>query len=217
MGILSGIAALGSAIFGAVSSSEQNRAAAKLIKQQRKDNQHWYNIRMAEDYTNRADVQRAVEKQRQMLDEQYQKARGQNVVAGATDESVALQKEAANKSVADATASVAAAAAEDKNRVEAEYRRQDAALNQQEVGIKQQQAANTAAAAGQAVSAALNVMGNDIASSETPDAKKAPTTPKLEDKSPAPKVTTPTIPTPAAVTPTPGPVPPSQRPKKLNV
>lgn len=165
--ILSGIGALGSAVYGAISSSKANKKAEKLLKEQKEENKRWYDVKMASDYTKRADVQRAFEKQRELLDEQYEKAKKSQVVTGATDESVAMQKEAANKSVADATAAVAAEGADYKDKVEQEYRQRDAALKQQEMGVQQQQAANTAAAASQAVNAGLNMMGNEIAGEGT--------------------------------------------------
>ena len=160
--ILSGIGALGSAVYGAISSSKANKKAEKLLKEQKEENKRWYDVKMASDYTKRADVQRAFEKQRELLDEQYEKAKKSQVVTGATDESVAMQKEAANKSVADATAAVAAEGADYKDRVEQQYRQQEAQIKQQEIANQQQKAANTAAAASQAVNAGLNLMGNMI-------------------------------------------------------
>lgn len=160
--ILGGIGALGSAIYGAVASSKANNQARKLIAQQRADNKRWYDTKMNQDYTLRTDVQNAINKQRELLDEQYKRAKATNVVSGGSDGSVALQKEMANKSLADTTADIAAAGANYKDNVEQQYRAQDAALNQQQAQSYQQQAAQTAQAASQGVNAGLGLVGTGI-------------------------------------------------------
>ena len=164
MAAIGGVAALGSAIYGGIKSSKANNKARDLIQQQRRDNRDWYNLRMSQDYTQRADVQAAIKRQRELLNEQYQRARATNVVAGGTDEALALQQQAANKAVSDTMTDVAAQAANYKDNVEQQYRAQDAALNQQQVQNYQQQAAQTAQAASQGVNAGLGLMGNAIGS-----------------------------------------------------
>ena len=161
--IIGGVAALGSAIYGGIKSAQANNNARRLIEQQRDDNRGWYNLRMSQDYTQRADVQAAIKRQRELLNEQYQRAKATNVVAGGTDEALALQQQAANKAVSDTMTDVAAQAANYKDNVEQQYRAQDAALNQQEVQNYQQQAAQTAQAASQGVNAGLGVLGNGLA------------------------------------------------------
>ena len=161
--IIGAAGALGSAIYGAVKSSKANNQARKLIQNQRDENRRWYDTKMNQDYTQRADVQRAITKQRELLDEQLKRANARKVVGGGSDEAAALEKEAANKSVADATADIAAAGANYKDQVEQQYRSNDAALNQQQAQSYQQQAAQTAAAASQAVNAGLGLIGTDSA------------------------------------------------------
>lgn len=160
--IIGGAAALGASIYGGVASSIANTNARKLIQQQRNDNEAWYNIRMSQDYTRRADVQAAINKQRELLNEQYKRARATNVVAGGTNEALSAQQQVANNSVAQTMSDVAAAGANYKDNVERQYRQQDAALNQQQAQSYQQQAAQTAQAASQAVNAGINLVGQDI-------------------------------------------------------
>jgi len=160
--IIGGVGALGSAIYGAVKSSQANKKAQKLIQQQRDENKRWYNTKMNQDYTMRTDVQNAINRQRELLDEQYKRAKATNVVGGGSDEALALQKEAANKSLADTTADIAAAGANYKDQVENQYRANDAALNQQQAQAHQQQAAQTAQAASQAVNAGLSLVGQGL-------------------------------------------------------
>lgn len=168
--------ALGSAIYSGVKSAQQNKKARKLIEKQRAENKDWYNTRMAEDYTLRSDVQAAIKKQRELLDEQYRRAKATGVVSGASEEAIALQKQAANQSLADATTDIAAQASAHKDSIEAAYRAQDAALNQQQVVGYQQSAANTAQAGSQAVNAGTSLMGNDIYMDGLKKAKSEPTT-----------------------------------------
>lgn len=160
--IASAAAALGSAIYGGIKSSQANNRARRLLQNQQNENKAWYDTRMSEDYTQRADVQAAIQRQRELLNEQYQRAKATNVVAGGTDESLALQKEAANKAVAQTMTDVAAQSAAYKDNVERQYRAQDYALNQQQVINQQQQAAQTAQAASQAVNAGVSFLGNEI-------------------------------------------------------
>lgn len=160
--IAGGVGALGSAIYGSIASSKLNNKARSILNQQVKDNKAWYDTRMSQDYTARADVQAAINRQRQILDEQYRNARATNVVAGGTDAQLALQKEAANRSLAQTATDIASQANAYKDRVEDQYRAQDAALKQQQAQSYQQQAAATAQAASQAVTSGLNMVGQGV-------------------------------------------------------
>lgn len=162
MAAIGGVAALGSAIYGGIKSANANNKARDLIANQRKDNRDWYNLRMSQDYTQRADVQAAIKRQRELLNEQYERARATNVVAGGTDEALALQQQAANQSLSQTMTDIAAQAGSYKDNVEQQYRQQDAALNQQEVQSYQQQAQQAAQAGSQGVNAGLGLMGNAI-------------------------------------------------------
>ena len=160
--ILGAVAQVGSAIYGAVKSSQANRRAQAMIQNQRDENQRWYDQRTAEDYTQRSDVQNILRKQRELLSEQYQRARATNIVAGGTDESLALQQQAANEAMGDTMADLAANAANYRDSVENQYRAQDAALNQQLVGVEQANAQAIAQAAGQMGSAVSGLMTGGV-------------------------------------------------------
>lgn len=155
-------AALGGAIYGGVKSGKLNRKAEMILRNQKVDNQQWYNVKQAQDYTQRADVQAAIQKQRELLDEQYQRARATNVVTGGTDEALALQKQAANNSLAQTATDIAARSAEYKDEVENKYLNRKAALEDQERLNYQQRAAATAQAASQVVNSGLNLVGDSF-------------------------------------------------------
>ena len=156
--ILGAAAQIGSSIYGAIKSSQANKKAEKLLQNQRDENQKWYTQKMNEDYLQRSDVQNVLRKQRELLDEQYKRARATNIVAGGTDESLALQQQAANEALGDTMADIAANASSYKEGIENQYRAQDAALNQQQIGIEQAKANSIAQAAGQVGSAVSGLM-----------------------------------------------------------
>ena len=158
-GIIGGVASLGAAIYGGIKSGKYNRKAEQLIQNQRDDNKRWFDIKMSQDYTQRSDVQAAIKRQRELLDEQYKRAKATNAVMGGTDEALALQKQAANESLSNTMTDVASQASEYKEGVENQYRHQDAALNQQQAQNYQQMAAATAQAASQAVNKGLGMVG----------------------------------------------------------
>ena len=160
--IIGAAAQIGSSIYGAIKSSQANKRAQQLIQNQRDENQKWYNQKMAEDYAKRTDVQNVLRKQRELLQEQYQRARATNVVAGGTDESLALQQQAANDAMGDTMANIAANASSYKEGIEQQYRAQDAALNQQQAGIEQAKAQSIANAAGQVGSAVSGLVSGGM-------------------------------------------------------
>lgn len=160
--ILGAAAQIGSSIYGAVKSSQANKKAQQMIQNQRDENQKWYDQKMAEDYMQRSDVQNVLRKQRELLNEQYQRARATNIVAGGTDESLALQQQAANEAMGDTMADIAANAANYKDSIEDQFRAQDAALNQQQIGVEQAKAQSIAQAAGQVGSAVSGLMTGAI-------------------------------------------------------
>lgn len=151
----------GSAIYGAIKSSQANKKAMELLQNQRDENKKWYEQRMAEDYTQRADVQNVLRKQKEMLSEQYKRARATNVVAGGTDEALVLQQREANEILGDTTANIAAQSEAYKEGIENLYREREGELAQQEIANYQNQAQAISTAAGQ-VGSAVSGLANGI-------------------------------------------------------
>lgn len=139
----------GSSIYGAIKSSQANKRATGLIKRMQDENRKWYEDAMNEDYLQRPDVMNILRKQRELLNEQYHRARATNVVAGGTDESLALQQQAANDTLGETTANIAAQSADYKESKENQFRERDAQLNQWQVNLLQNEASQIAQAAGQ--------------------------------------------------------------------
>ena len=157
----------GSSIYGAIKSSQANKKANELIQSERDANRKWYEQKMAEDYMQRADVQNVLRKQRELLNEQYQRARATNVVSGGTDESLALQQQAANATLGETTANIAAQSEAYKEGVENQYRTKDAALNQQQVNVYQNEASQIAQAAGQVGKAVGGLVSGGLGKTES--------------------------------------------------
>lgn len=156
-----GAAAL-AATYGINKSGELNYQADQIRRGMQNDNREWYNVKMSQDYTQRADVQAAIKKQRELLNEQYKRSKATNAVAGGTDESLALQKQGANQSVSQTASEVAARGADYKDNVERQFRSQDFALKQQEAQDKKQRAAAVAQAASQVVNTGLQMVGSGV-------------------------------------------------------
>jgi hypothetical protein len=167
MGILGGlIGGATKAVAGIVGSAASARAAKRnqeLVNQRKLENQQWYDQQYNADYTQRADAQAALNNMRSVLSERYASAQGAAAVGGATDESVAQQKAAANSALADTTTNIAASADAHKDAVRSSFEQNRNALDAQEQEINNQKAAAVAqaaasfAAAGEAVGGALPI------------------------------------------------------------
>ena len=149
---------LGSTIYGLVESKRLNDQAQAELANRRSENKQWYNQKMNEDYMQRSDVQNVLRKQRELLNEQYQRARATNIVAGGTDESLALQQQAANKTMAD----IAANASSYKDNIEQQYRAQENSLSQQQQQIYANQANAVSQAASQTASAGAGLLSSGL-------------------------------------------------------
>ena len=159
---LGGALQVGSAIYGQVKSNQINKQAQAELDQRRNENKQWYQQRMNEDYMMRSDVQNVLRKQRELLNEQYQRARATNIVAGGTDESLALQQREANRTMGDTMADIAANASAYKDNVEQQYRAQENNLSQQQQQIYTNQSNQVAQAASQAAKAGGNLLASGL-------------------------------------------------------
>ena len=90
-----GIGILGS-VAGAIGSSRRMKKARGVLQEQQRENQAWFDKEYNRDYTQRADAQALLERVRQQADNQYKRAEQMAAVTGATGESLAMQKAAAN-------------------------------------------------------------------------------------------------------------------------
>lgn len=154
--------AAASAIGGAISSANKSAQAKRMLNLQKIENKKWFDMKMAEDYSSRLENQAILNKQRDLLNEQYKRARATNTVAGGTEQQLALQKQAANESLSETMTNMAANSSTIKDQAEAQYRAENSQINNAEIAVKQQESAQVAQAASQGVQAGLNLIGSEL-------------------------------------------------------
>lgn len=145
--IIGGVVGAAGSIFGGITGSRAAKKRKQALERQKQKNQNWYDRRMNEDATQRADAQRVLTRTEEMLRDRNSSTEGMAAVSGGTDESVAAAKAANNKVISDTMSQIAAKAADDKDRIEQKYMDRDAQLDSQ-LGEIEAQRAN---AIGQAV------------------------------------------------------------------
>lgn len=144
--IIGAAASLASSGIGALQSAKAGRANRKLIQDQLRANQDWYNRRWNEDATQRADAQTLLTRLSDSIRRRNRAAAGAAAVTGGTTEAAAAEKEANAKAMSDAIAQVAAQGEARKDDIERQYQTTKAGLTGQLANIEQQRAANIAGA-----------------------------------------------------------------------
>lgn len=147
---------LASSLWGGKKASDAARKANRMIAAEKASNDAWFRRRYNEHYADTAAGQNLLRQAREYADKTWKKASGASKVAGATDESAALAKEAGNGVVAQTIGNVAAQDTSRKASVDAQHRSMDHALTQQQVSIEQNKAAQITNAAQNASNAMMN-------------------------------------------------------------
>ena len=163
MGFLLGALGLGLGAAGSaanfISQAKEARKRRRALDERERENEAWYRRKYNEVGTESASAQRALTAMRDAQRERMNRASGAAAVSGASSESVAAEKAAANKAIGDTVSAIAARDDARKERVDDEYRRERRAIENARDNISLQKQQNTAAAASQA----LNTAGNIIA------------------------------------------------------
>lgn len=151
MGLIGGIiGGIGSAVAGVVGGNATRKAAKRnerLLKEAEENAKNWYEKEYNANFLDRSDARAAIAKTREILNERYKAAEGAAAVTGATEESIARQKAAANDVLAGVTSNIAERADAYKDAVRANYEAQQDAFLQQKMGVNNQRALATAQAA----------------------------------------------------------------------
>lgn len=153
-----GLGAAGSAA-NFISQAKEARKRRRALDERERENEAWYNRKYNEVGTESASAQRALTAMRDAQRERMNRVSGAAAVSGASSESVAAEKAAANKTIGDTVSAIAARDDARKERVDDEYRREKRAIENARDNISIQKQQNTAAATSQA----LNTAGNIIA------------------------------------------------------
>ena len=163
MGFLLGALGLGLGAAGSaanfISQAKEARKRRRALDERERENEAWYKRKYNEVGTESASAQRALTAMRDAQRERMNRASGAAAVSGASSESVAAEKAAANKAVGDTVSAIAARDDARKERIDDEYRREKRAIENARDNISLQKQQNTAAATSQA----LNTAGNIIA------------------------------------------------------
>lgn len=158
MGLIGGIiGGIGSAVGGIIGGNATRKAAnrnARLLEEAENEAKAWYDKEYNANFLDRSEARAAIAKTREILNEKYRQAEGVAAVTGATEESIARQKAAANQTLADVTSNIAERADAYKDAVRANYENQQANFLAQKTAVNNQKAAATAQAASGLASAA---------------------------------------------------------------
>lgn len=165
MGLIGGIiGGIGSAVAGIVGGNAARKAAnrnQRLIEEAENESKAWYDKQYNANFLDRSDARAAINQTRELLNERYKQAEASAAVTGATEESIARQKAAANETLAQVTSNIAERADAYKDAVRANYEDQQDAIMQQKMGVNNAKAQATAQAASGLANAAQG-MGNAV-------------------------------------------------------
>ena len=129
-GIIGGTACALGGIFGGISKNKMLKKQMAMIKEQKRENQEWYDRRYNEDSTQRADAQAILTQTADMIRRRNQQSAGTQAVMGGTEESAAAAKKANAKALSDATSQIAVAGAQRKDQIEGQYRERQQQLDE---------------------------------------------------------------------------------------
>lgn len=158
-----GLGAAGSAA-NFISQAKEARKRRRALDERERENEAWYKRKYNEVGTESSAAQMALTAMRDAQRERMNRASGAAAVSGASSESVAAEKAAANKSIGDTVSAIAARDDARKERIDDEYRREKRAIENARDNISLQKQQNTAAATSQALNTAGNIiaLGGDI-------------------------------------------------------
>lgn len=145
--VIGGALGIGASIFGGISASKAMKKVKKNLQGQMAENQNWYDRRINEDATQRADAQRVLTLTEENIRQRNKQAAGAQAVMGGTEESVAATKAANNQALAEAASQIAVNGERRKDAIEQQYMQTKAGLNAQLNNMEQAKAG----AIGQAV------------------------------------------------------------------
>lgn len=146
-----------SSIFGGISARKARRKQERMLAQQEKENQAWYDRKYNEDPTKRADTVRLLTQMQEQIKNRNKAAKGRQAVIGGTEDSTTAVKEANNKTLADTTSQIVAANETRKDAIEGQYQARKDAIQNKRMGLEAEKAADTANVAAGVAGTAANI------------------------------------------------------------
>lgn len=117
--IIGAAGGLASGLFGGLKSSKAAKKQEKLINEQERKNDAWYNRNYYQNYLDSVEAQAAMKRVENTLKKQNQEARATAVVTGATPEAAVAQQQANNEILDNVTTNLAAQGTARKANVDA--------------------------------------------------------------------------------------------------
>lgn len=148
--------AVGSSLWGGAKASNAANKVNKMIESEKANDNAWYRRRYNQRFADTAAGQEYRRQAMEVAGKIWKRADGARRVAGATDESAALAKEAGNKIVGDTIGGMAARDTQRQDAVDAQHRSIQHQLTQQQIGVEQQRAAQITNAAQNASNALIS-------------------------------------------------------------
>ena len=146
-----------SSIFGGISARKARRKQERMLAQQEKENQAWYDRKYNEDPTKRADTVRLLTQMQEQIKNRNKAAKGRQAVMGGTEDSTTAVKEANNKALSDTTSQIVAANESRKDAIEGQYQARKDAIQNKRMGLEAEKAADTASVAAGVAGTAANI------------------------------------------------------------
>lgn len=135
---------LASSIAGGIANRKARRKQERMLAQQQKENQAWYDRKYNEDPTKRADTVRLLTQMQEQIKNRNRAAKGRQAVMGGTEDSTTAVKEANNKTLADTTSQIVAANEARKDAIEQQYQQNKRSIQGQQMQMEAEKSADTA-------------------------------------------------------------------------
>lgn len=148
---------LASSIAGGIANRRARRKQERMIAQQQRENQAWYDRTYNADPTKRADTVRLLTQMQEQIKNRNKAAKGRQAIMGGTDDSTTAVKEANNKTLADTTSQIVAANDARKDNIEQQYMNRKNQLQNQQMGMEAEKSADTANAVAGVAGTAANI------------------------------------------------------------
>lgn len=133
--LIGGVLGAAGSLFGGYHSKRAMDRVRGDLARQKADNESWYNRRMYEDSTMRADALRAMTRAGEEMRRRNQAAAGSVAVMGGTDAASAAVRQANAEALADAASRIAVAGEQRKDGVESDFRTRDQSVRQKELTL----------------------------------------------------------------------------------
>jgi hypothetical protein len=135
--ILGAVGGLASGIAGGIKSAKAAKEQQRLIDEQERKNDAWYNRNYYQNYLDSTEAQAAMKRVENTLKKQNQEARATAAITGATPEAAVAQQQANNEILDNTATGLAAQATARKSQVDAVNQQNESNITQARIGQSQ--------------------------------------------------------------------------------